>query len=105
MMDVWARVGLRRKDLKQLGMTWHRLALLDPRGAWLNQAGAVVQKPGSGGNDPFIGHEIDVVLDADVSRGVSLTLSGGLLFSGPKAREAGFAPLAHQSFASLDYKW
>ncbi|MEW5848684.1 MAG: hypothetical protein AB2A00_07705 [Myxococcota bacterium] len=103
--NVWARVGLRRGALRNLAVVLHRLSMFDARGSWYaTDPQRVLLRRGEGTRDPLIGHEADLIAEAELTRHVILGGSVGLLYSGPQARQAGFGAFAQTAFCTLDLR-
>jgi len=103
--DLWARVGLVRGTLHDLSVAFHRLQMLDPKQAWIPALyDQPYLRPGEGGSDGLIGHEVDVIAEAELTRHVVVGGSVGVLVSGPAALRAGFGRFGHTGFLTVDLR-
>jgi hypothetical protein len=102
---VFGRLGLVRDRVRNLSLTFWRLAQWDARGPWLTASQELpMLKAGEGRPDGLIGHEVDLSATAELTRHVVLQGAVGLLYSGGRARDAQFGAFAQTAYAGIEFK-
>lgn len=102
---VFGRLGLVRDRIRNLSLTFWRLAQWDARGPWLTANSSVpMLNRGEGRPDGLIGYEMDLSATAELTRHVVLHGAVGLLYSGARARDAQFGAFAQTAYAGIEFK-